>query len=119
MNPCTLTTRKGITRNSQDLTNGCSTECMQTFPVYIIGDIERRTLFDDIERAAITLQLTLTGAESFDLFAILVIDVVPVLRCLDMAYTLPPKSECREQQNYYKNDILHKTVCKDNYNYWN
>ena len=59
---------------------------MQPLTVHIIGDIESRTLFDDIERGTITLQFALTGAESLYLLAVLVIDIVPVLCCLDMAY---------------------------------
>ena len=54
----------------------------------LIPYIERRPLFDDIERAAITLQFTLTGTEGFYLFAVLVIDIVPALRRFDMANTL-------------------------------
>lgn len=61
---------------------------MQPFAVHVIGNIERGTLFDDIERTAITLQFTLTGAKGLYLFAVLVIDVVSVLRCFDMAYAL-------------------------------
>jgi hypothetical protein len=61
---------------------------MQPLTVHIIGDIESRTLFDDIECGTITFQFALTGAESLYLLAVLVIDIVPVLCCLDMAYAL-------------------------------
>jgi len=57
----------------------------------------------------------LIGAESFDFFAVLVIDIVPVLSDLNMTYALPPKSEYREQHYCYENDIFHKTVRKDKY----
>ena len=59
---------------------------MQPFAVHVIGNIERGTLFDDIERTAITLQFALTGAKGLYSLVALVIDLVPVLRCLDMAY---------------------------------
>ena len=72
---------------------------MQPFAVHVIGDIERRTLFDDIERTTLTLQLTLTGAEGLYLFAVLVIDIVPGFRCLDMADALCLKVGDTEQQN--------------------
>ena len=65
-------------------------------------------MFDNVERRTVPLQLTLTGAESLDFFAILVVDIVPVLRGLNMAYALRPKSERREQHDYYENDIFHK-----------
>jgi len=61
---------------------------MQSFAIHIIGDIERCPLFNDIERTAIALQFALTSAEGFYLFAVLVIDIVPVFRCLDVAYAL-------------------------------
>ena len=66
--PCSLPTREGITTYCQDLTNTTCTECMQPFAVHVVGNIERRPLFDDIERAAITLQFTLTGTEGFYFF---------------------------------------------------
>lgn len=88
VDPGTITTCECITTNSQDLANTTCTECMQPLAIHIIGHIERRSLFDDIERTAITLQLTLTGAEGLYLFAVLVIDVVPGLCGLDMAYAL-------------------------------
>lgn len=88
VDPCSLSTREGITAYCQDLTHTTCTKCMQPFAVHVIGNIERGTLFDDIERTAITLQFTLTGAKGLYLFAVLVIDVVPVLRCFDMAYAL-------------------------------
>ena len=47
---------------------------MKPFSIYIVGDIERRSLFNDIESTAIALQFTLTGTEGLYLFAILVID---------------------------------------------
>ena len=41
MNPRPLATRKGVTSHAKNLINGRSTESMQTFPVDIIGHIER------------------------------------------------------------------------------
>ena len=95
VDPCSLPTRKGITRHSQDLTNGRSTEGMQPLTVHIISHIECCPLLYYIKGGTITLQFTLTGTESFDFFAILIVDIVPALRCLNMANALRPKSECR------------------------
>ena len=80
---------------------------MQPLSFHVIGDIERRALFDDIERRAIAFQLTLTGTESLYLFAILVVDVIPVFRCFNMADALATDTHDREQQDDYGEYNLH------------
>ena len=77
IDPCTLTACKRITCHTQYFANRANAPRMQPFAFYVVGNIERGTLFDDIERTAITLQFTLTGAKGLYLFAVLVIDVIP------------------------------------------
>ena len=88
INPGTVTTCECIAADRKYLTNRAYTKSMQPFPINVVGNVESRTLFDNIERAAISLQFALTGTEGFYLFAVLVIDVVPRLSCFDMAYAL-------------------------------
>ena len=108
MNPCALATRKGITTDSQDLTNRRSTEGMESFAIDIIGNIKGRPLLYYIKGGAIALQFTLTGTESFNLFAVLVIDIIPVLRGLNMAYALCLEVGHGEQQDDGQYEFLHK-----------
>ena len=71
---------------------------MESFAVDIIGHIEGRTLLYYIKGGAIALQFTLTGTESFNLFAVLIVDIVSVLRGLNMAYALGLEVGHGEQQ---------------------
>ena len=100
VNPSTLTTSECISGDSKELTNRGCTPCMKSLSVDIIGHIESRSLFDDVERTAIPLQLTLTGADGLDLFAVLIVDIVPVLRCLNMADALCLQTNYRQKQSH-------------------
>ena len=64
-------------------------------------------MFDNVERAAITLQLTLTGADGLNLLTVLVINVIPALRCLNRGNTLATDTHDREQQDEYGEYNLH------------
>ena len=75
---------------------------MKSFAAYIVGDVERRTLFNDIERRAVAFQFALTGAEGLDLFAVLVIDIIPCLCRLYMADGLRPQASDREDKDNEK-----------------
>lgn len=82
---------------------------MEPFAFHIIGDIERSTLFDDIERTAVALQLTLIGADGFYLLTILVVDVIPRLCCLDMTDALRTNSDGKQHHNGYEKLPTHKS----------
>ena len=76
-------------------------------------------MFDNVERAAITLQLTLTGADGFYLLTILVVDVIPVFRGLNRRYALATDTHDREQHDEYGEYNLHfgsSKIMVSNYN---
>ena len=49
MDPNALLTREGLASGRKYLANATYAECMQPFPVYIKGGVERCPLLDDIE----------------------------------------------------------------------
>ena len=75
---------------------------MKSLAAYIVCDVERRTLFDDIERRTVTLQLALTGTEGLDLSAVLIIDIIPCLCRLYIADGLRPQTSDREDKDNEK-----------------
>ena len=92
---------------------------MEPFASHVIGDVKGSPLFDDVERGAIALQFTLTGTEGLDFFAVLVIDVIPVLSGFDRRYALATDTHVREQQDEYGEYYLHFGTSKimvSNYN---
>ena len=102
IDPYAVTAGEGVACGREDITDCCSAECMQSLAAYIVCDVECRTLFNDIERRAVTLQLALTGAESLDLFAVLIIDIIPCLCRLDIADGLSPQASEREDKDNEK-----------------
>ena len=49
VDPCPLSASECIASGRKDFTNATYAECMQPFPVYIKGGVERCPLLDDIE----------------------------------------------------------------------
>ena len=86
--PNTHATGEGITGNADNLADTANAEGLQTFAVGIVCDVEGLALFDDVERGTVALQLALAGADGPYFFAVLVVDVVPVLCCLDVTDAL-------------------------------
>ena len=80
---------------------------MQTFAFRVIGDVKGSPLFDDIKGRAVALQLALTGADGLNLLTVLVINVIPALRCLNRGNTLATDTHDREQQDEYGEYNLH------------
>ena len=117
--PSSLFTGEGISSDSQDLANRRCTPCMEPFGFHVIGDVKGSTLLDDIERGAVALQLTLTSTDCLDLFAVLVVDVIPVFRCFNRGNTLATDTHDREQQDEYGEYNLHfgsSKIMVSNYN---
>ena len=71
INPGTVTTCECIAADRKYLTNRAYTKSMQPFPINVVGNVESRTLFDNIERAAISLQFALTGTEVVSIWLML------------------------------------------------
>ena len=75
---------------------------MKSLAAHIVSDVKHRTLFNDIERRTVTLQLALTGTEGLDLLAVLIIDVIPCLCRLYIADGLRPQASDREDKDNEK-----------------
>ena len=102
IDPYTVTAGEGVACGRENFTDWGSAKGMKSLAVYIVCDVERRTLFDDIERRAVTLQLALTGAEGLDLLAVLIIDVIPCLCRFYIADGLRPQASGRENKDNEK-----------------
>ena len=102
VDPYAVTAGEGVACDREDFTDRCSAKGMKSLAAHIVCDVERRTLFDDIERRAVTLQLALAGAERLDLSAVLIIDIIPCLCRLYIADGLRPQASDREDKDNEK-----------------
>ena len=119
VDPCPLLTGEGISSDSQNLTNRRCTPCMEPFAFHVIGDIESSPLLNYIKGGAVAFQFALTGTDGLYLLAILVVDVVPVFRCLNRGNTLATDTHDREQHDEYGEYNLHfgsSKIMVSNYN---
>ena len=106
--PRTYPAGEGIAGHAQHLAYRLGTEGVEAPAARIVGDVETRALLDDIERGTIAFQLTLTGAERPNPLAVLVVDVVPRPRRLDVADGLCLQSRCREEHEEKDEQTFHK-----------
>ena len=102
IDPYAVTAGEGVACDREDFTDGCSAKGMQSLAAHIVGDVERRTLFNDIECGAVTLQLALAGAEGLDLPAVLIIDIIPCLCRFYIADGLSAQTSDREDKDNEK-----------------